>query len=180
MKIVIQNYFFSLVILFIFYTNNNVFGKELIIKNDDDIFNYFYESIQNISDNEIIIKLVDNYYDMSLLSVFIIDMSVYSNISFIGNANGTVFDYNEDKKGSFKVFITKNFSLKFENIIFENFNTKGYNDLYNILLDTSSDKFNVEFNNCTFRNNKEQLIGIASTYTNKVDSQIIFHQCNFL
>jgi len=180
MKIVIQNYFLLNFFLILFIVKN-VFGKEHIIKNDDfpDYDSKIGIYFQNIPEKEIALNFTEDYYDMTLLSVYTIDINLYSNITFIGNENGTIFDYKEGRKGVFGIYINKENYLKFENIIFENFSTNGQNNLLLFYIETYADKYNIEFNNCTFRNNKDQLISIISKFNSNMESRITMNNCSF-
>eukprot|EP00833_Pecoramyces_ruminatium_P008288 jgi/Orpsp1_1/1182320/evm.model.c7180000080817.1 len=171
-----------LILLYFFIIYKKVYAKEFYIKNNDSDFYNLQSIIQNNQDNDdLILYFVDSYYDMTS-TPYTIDIVMSSNISIIGNKNGTVFDYNNDKKGRFVIkYNSKGITFKIENIIFENFNPNGINQTEIILITSSSDDFFFILNNCTFKNNQHSLF--RSTVTCNIDSttepKIIFNNCNF-
>eukprot|EP00833_Pecoramyces_ruminatium_P013753 jgi/Orpsp1_1/1187785/evm.model.d7180000060165.1 len=151
-----------LLCIFIFFSllfYNTVYSKEFYIKNDNDFKDLTHIINDNQNDNELIIHLIDNYYDMSVLP-YTIDMSIITNISFIGNKNGTIFDYKRDKKGRmiFNIINNKGETIKFENIIFENFNPDGVYEIEILLINAISDNYFFIVNNCTFQNNDYRIL----------------------
>ncbi|ORY21775.1 hypothetical protein LY90DRAFT_676120 [Neocallimastix californiae] len=114
---------------------------------------------------------------------FTIDIPVQSNISFIGNKNGTVFDYKHDKRGRliFNYSTNKGETVKMENIIFENFNSFGITFTEILLVFATSDNFYFIINNCTFRNNENRIFRSEITCEERSHSEpsIVFNNCNF-
>eukprot|EP00833_Pecoramyces_ruminatium_P018319 jgi/Orpsp1_1/1192351/evm.model.d7180000092518.1 len=160
-------------------------AKEFIIHNNDYSFtniNYIVNNYQD--DNELILNFVDTYYDMRSLNIYSVEVNVNTNILFIGNKNGTKFDYNNDRLGRFIfIFNNKNLSVNIENIIFENFDTNGV-DLIGVqilLINTYKCNFHFIMNNCVFENNKYRLIDLVTTCTNEnqLEPQILFKNINF-
>ncbi|ORX64425.1 hypothetical protein BCR32DRAFT_273116 [Anaeromyces robustus] len=77
------------------------------------------------------------------------DIQISFNISFIGNENGTIFDYNNKLNGSFifTFFQNQGELLKFENITIKNY---PYNNNNIIDIIVKSDNFFIFFNHCYF------------------------------
>jgi len=178
-------FIYLVVYIFIIFTKTIVFTKEIII-NHDNFYNL--KNIINASQNdgEIVLKFVENYYNMTYLN-FDTEITVLSNISFIGNDNGTIFDYNNKRRGAlnFKFVDTgeKIKYLNFHNIIYENLMEKdvSFYGINVITIQTYTDKVSININNCTFRNNHGntfQLISkcMKTTYENP---SIVFNNCTF-
>ncbi|OUM69524.1 hypothetical protein PIROE2DRAFT_2622 [Piromyces sp. E2] len=125
------------------------------IKNDEDYYQKIIDIVNNYQyENELILYFDDDYYILSNFE-YRVDIIILSNISFIGNKNGTIFDYGNDRRGEFYfTFIEeKGHKVKFENIIFSNYITTntvyyGYPVIY---IYSKSYLFFVEINNCTFQ-----------------------------
>ncbi|ORX81129.1 hypothetical protein BCR32DRAFT_293444 [Anaeromyces robustus] len=158
---------------------------KIIIRNGD----YNYLNLKsfikdNQYDGELILKFIDNYYDMTVHG-FELTINVESNISFIGNINGTVFDFNYDRRGQFLIqcIRDKGDKLTFENIIFENYRPNegiisGASILY---INSFYINFYIIFKNCTFRNTFHNIISI-DTNCGKQDNyepNLIITNCNF-
>ncbi|OUM57725.1 hypothetical protein PIROE2DRAFT_17194 [Piromyces sp. E2] len=115
---------------------------------------------------------------------FTYDVTVHSNISLIGNKNGTVFDYKNDKKGRliFHYYDNKGAIIKMENISFENFNSSGLTEIDIIILYSSTDNIFFIVNKCNIKNNNYRFIRIYYTCNTPSHSNpsIIFNDCNFI
>jgi len=171
--LLIINYYISL-------TFNNVKAKEITIKNDENFHNLNNILRENINeDDHLILNFVDSYYNMELLNDYGIDITVLSNISFIGNKNGTIFDYRNNYKGAFKIILNKESIIKVENIIFENFNTQGF--VHAMKLDIFFPNFKIIISQCTFRYNHHAFFAINFEYPQLFHSEnnINFNDCNF-
>ncbi|ORX56027.1 hypothetical protein BCR36DRAFT_280853 [Piromyces finnis] len=158
-------------------------AKLIKVKNNDDNFYNLKNLINNNQDEELIINFVDDYYNMTLIEAFSIDISLINNVSLIGNINGTVFDYNhQGRKGPFKFSTEYNYSLTFENIIFTNFNQELESFVYILAITSKTEQFHVYINNCSFKNNNYDLIllNFTSSKKIKVDPQIQFNNTEFI
>jgi hypothetical protein len=100
---------------------------------------------------------VDDYYDLTKLLHYSIDVSVTTNITLIGCEKKTIFDYKNNKKGVLLFTLTgfKKDSVRIENIIFENYYTfdVGYNEINLFYLKAVYNTFYFHIKNCIFRNN---------------------------
>ncbi|OUM68730.1 hypothetical protein PIROE2DRAFT_3415 [Piromyces sp. E2] len=152
--------------------------------------NYYLENIIKESQNEgeLILKFENASYNMKDLE-YATEFNVETNITFSGNKDGTIFDYNNFKRGKFYIsFSTKNNNnnkiiVKFENIIFRNY-SGGDNyrtkDLYMILITLKIRiDINIVFENCTFSNNSQDLINFNNFNVSKV-YVIKFEECKFI
>ncbi|OUM67173.1 hypothetical protein PIROE2DRAFT_5440 [Piromyces sp. E2] len=133
-----------------------IHAKETIIE-IKDIYNYENVIIENIkSEESLVLKFNEKYYDVSDLPKIRSDITVTSNVTFSGNLDGTVFDF-KNKKDKFMVFsFLKNNSgnkVKFENIIFKNFGGDEDDSSNMIYINFESDENYLEFENCTFIDN---------------------------
>ncbi|ORX45341.1 hypothetical protein BCR36DRAFT_358228, partial [Piromyces finnis] len=161
------------------------FSKEIYISFNDENFNNLKDIINDnqVSNEGLVLYFNDSYYDMTNLP-YTIDITVNSNISFIGNKNGTVFDYKGDKKGRliFNYFDNKERKIKIENISFENFNNFGIIDIEMIILNTKSDNIFLTFDDCIVRNNNYRFLRIdyACNMPSHSEPSIIFNNCEFL
>jgi len=180
-------FYIDFVILLIFISRS--FQKEFIIKNDTNL-----DKLQTIvndnqsNDDELVLRFVDPFYNMRSLE-YSIEFTVLSNITFIGNPNGTIFNYNNYNRGTFKfTFSQKNYdkTLKMENIIFEEFAHKNNNNMYNKdyhIINVVSHFFEFRFiiQNCTFRNNKLNILSVSVAKNNSYynDTSVYINQCNF-
>ncbi|OUM69523.1 hypothetical protein PIROE2DRAFT_2621 [Piromyces sp. E2] len=160
------------------------YGKTLIIRNNDDNF-YNLNNVINIYQNskELILNFVDDYYDMSIFSNKF-ETTVISNISFIGNEKGTVFDYNFDCFGVYQFTFLNNLGnfVKFENITFKNFifPNGSVNAINFIYIVSKVENFYLIFNNCNFMNFQNKIFDFnVSTKNINNDSNFIFNNCNF-
>jgi len=178
MKVMIRYYYLFFILVY-FRWIIKADGKEIIIKNNDEIFIKIHQ-LFHLQDN-ITLKFVDEYYDFSKIEATIIDLPLHSNLELLGNAKGTVFDFKKSNKGSFNMSIFEDVSFKVENIIFENYASFKDDSLYLYLITIESGKYNIEFNHCTFRNNEQQLITTISKKNNEIKEipQIKFNNCNF-
>ncbi|OUM63852.1 hypothetical protein PIROE2DRAFT_9521 [Piromyces sp. E2] len=182
---IINNIFVFFIISLSFYCIR-IYGTEFIIKNnlyDDKYFDSFETIGNNFYEEELVFKFEESYYDFSNLKKINFEFKFNKetkNIYFIGNKNGTIFDFKSGKGGSFFINGINANSIKIENIIFNNYNQRGQNHMYlfaiNVIYDTT-----VYINNCTFQNNDFELIGI-NTWSNKIkesEPRIIINNCNF-
>ncbi|OUM68069.1 hypothetical protein PIROE2DRAFT_4353 [Piromyces sp. E2] len=157
----------------------NTNAKEVIIKNDDN-FPYLFDILNDYQiENELILNFVDTYYNMELLNVYTLDVTMISNISLIGNINGTIFDYGKKYKGTFQIIINKENTLKIQNIIFENFYTQDV--VHCIKINAKVPNFKIIISNCTLRNNDHSFFAFDLDYPQQVenDFHILFSNCNF-
>jgi len=144
------------------------------------------EVINSQNDKNVTIRFVDDYYDMTLLP-FSIPMTVNTNVIFLGNENGTVFDYKNNFRGVFDFTFIKYANLctiKIQNIIFENFSTNfvEYTGVQTFYIKSYIHDFQLIYTNCTFRNNKYSLFHMDIFYESKNYEkfpQIVMENCNF-
>jgi len=169
-----------LFILFFLYYLLKIFAFEYQVKNDTefDTFASFVNGHQN--SGELILNFVDDYYDFSLFPSTI-DITVQSNITFVGN--GTVFDYGKVPKGRLLLtYPPKGYlSVSFKNIIFNNYGSTGLYDVEMMMINVHSDNYYFKFDNCTFQNSDYRLLRIDTeihkwTHTHP---SIILNNCNF-
>jgi len=168
-----KNFIFMYIIsiLFILINNGKVFGKDFYVRNNDTLFkdlnSFFIKNNQNY--DQIVLYFVDNYYNMTELP-YSIEISVNSDIYFIGSGNETVFDYDGKKYGRliFNIYNLKEYKIKFENIILRNYyaDVRG---IQMITLITRTIKYNFEINNCIFEDNMYTILHF-SAYTNHQDN----------
>ncbi|OUM66935.1 hypothetical protein PIROE2DRAFT_5795 [Piromyces sp. E2] len=173
-------YLFIHVILFFFI--DITFEKEITIKNHDENWNNLKNVINdNQNDEELILRFVDNYYTVYYDNIFSsIELMITGNVSFIGNENGTVFDFLDNIIGyNIQYLRNKGDVVKFEKIIFKN-SLVGFSTKYSIPLfaiRASTDYFNLIFSNCTFEDNKAPIMSVdittskstASTYSVQIN-----------
>ncbi|OUM62264.1 hypothetical protein PIROE2DRAFT_11522 [Piromyces sp. E2] len=146
-----------------------IYAKVFSVKSNDTSFYDFHGFLTSNQQQNNVLELYfeDDYYDISLLDYYY-DTTVESNISIIGNQNGTVFDYNNNKRGRliFNFLSNKGYTLKIKNIIFENFDSMGSAELEFLMINSlKSDKFFLIIENCTFQNNYHRLFKIHFSCT---------------
>ncbi|ORX57107.1 hypothetical protein BCR36DRAFT_395258 [Piromyces finnis] len=176
------NIFYLFFILFF----GNALLKVIPIRNNDNSFTNILNILkENENDKELILKFEDYRYDMRELD-FAIEHNVKYSIIFSGNKNGTIFDYGSNIKGKFRFYFVENRKeiIKFENIIFENFNNEGYNanGIFMLLFSFKfKNTYNIIFENCTFKNNSQDIINFSFEVLNINDGKptITFNRCNF-
>jgi len=129
------------------------------------------------------LKFFDDYYDFSFVNDQV-KFEVLSNITFIGNKEGTIFDYTYIKNVNIIIqfLISNGNTVKFENITFQNYH-QDVNRIGIMLLTVSSktDNFLVKFENCNFLNNSYPLMQLDVSYnkeTNK-EAYYVVDNCNF-
>jgi len=181
-----NNYFIVGLYLLILFFLIKIKAKEIIIHNEDENFFNLINVINNNQNdnNELVIRLVDDYYNMTE-QVYNIELSLMSNVSIVGNENGTVIDYNKERRGGFLIAYSRNKwdKFTFKNLIFENYSTNGA-DLQGIQIISVFSKVSniqVSLENCVFRNNDYRLFHALVT-NNKIMNdkpQVIFKNCVF-
>jgi len=180
MKPMIRIIFFIFLLLF----NLKIYAKEIIVEfNSTNFFELGSLIKNNQNDGNLVLLFEDDYYDMSVINtVSAVDISVNSNISFIGNKNGTVFDYNYGKIGGFKFDFSrlKNDTVKFENITFKKYKEKVISQgMTTLTVFSSTDNYNMIFNNCNFIENEYVILNIVLTCKKTSNPFIFFNNCNF-
>ncbi|KAG4092818.1 hypothetical protein H8356DRAFT_950126 [Neocallimastix lanati (nom. inval.)] len=164
-----------------------IFTKEFIVSNNSNDINNIWTIIKNnqVENKELIFRFNEDYYDMSLNKEYTNELNVISNVSFIGNINGTIFDYNRLRKGTIYFILNefKRVAIKIENIIFQNFYIGDYYaaGVFLIASYSNHNNFNIIFNNCTFRNNDQLLLSLTMfcDYRTTENPTYIFNNCNF-
>jgi len=179
-------YSIILIILFLIFIGK-VKSLELIIRNNDPIFPNLNEVLDyNQNNNELILRFVDDYYDLTKLLHYSIDVSVTTNITLIGCEKKTIFDYKNNKKGVLLFTLTgfKKDSVRIENIIFENYYTfdVGYNEINLFYLKAVYNTFYFHIKNCIFRNNIHTIgqIEVENHNLKYIKSpQVVIENCEF-
>jgi len=163
------------------------YGKQITIKSSDLGWEYDLGSIINKDqgDGELIVYFPDNEYNMGSLNFNGIIINVEKQVTFLGNDNGTIFNYNYNRSGTFSVSITnKDVLFKMENIIFEKYRNDRASDGVQIMfLRTYSDDFQFLVKNCTFRDNDYKLFRIDVRVTKNYKKNwpyILFDHCKFM
>ncbi|ORX54261.1 hypothetical protein BCR36DRAFT_410804 [Piromyces finnis] len=168
------------------------YGKRISIKNEDFSEDFKLDEIinNNQHEDELIIYFGDPVYDMSLLW-FNININIINKVTFLGNENGTIFNYNYTKRGCFFISINSVDSNKgelftLENIIFKNYSVGGVatDGVQIMFVRGYSDKFQFLVKNCTFTENEYKLFRIdVRCSVNKNDNNapfVLFDHCNFI
>jgi len=173
---------------YIIFKLTRIQSKSVIIKSDE---NYIYlkdiiKNNQNDNNNELILEFVDDYYDMlkySDFKIFNTEISVQSSIIFKGNSNGTIFDYKNDYFGNIHMsYEEKNKMLvKFENIIFKNYNPSSQYRVGFVNVITHTNDFQLQFINCTFVDVvvNSLVVHLDPGKLFQVDPQIVYNNCKF-
>jgi len=161
--------------------------KEIIMRNNDDNINTLHNIINNNQNGEgLIINFVDDYYLFDDNVTYRYEISIFYDITIIGNKNGTTLDFNNGRRGAFGFRVSKNAGevITFENIIFKNYKANMLEPgLEMIRVQATSDKFKLIINNCTFQNTIYTPIYVESkfnTLDNYDDLRVIFNNCNFM
>ena len=143
----------------------------------------------NQDDEELIVYFVDDVYDMSVLPADTLLINVINKVKFLGNENGTVFNYNYDRNGIFKVSINsvdrdRGELFTLENIIFEKYkNDRASDGIQIMFVVATSDNFQFLVKNCTFRDNDFKLFRIDVQVTKNYKNNwpyILFDHCKFM
>eukprot|EP00833_Pecoramyces_ruminatium_P012914 jgi/Orpsp1_1/1186946/evm.model.d7180000054311.2 len=122
---------------------------------------------------------------MTLLQYDNCGITLQNSIKFIGNENGSIFDYkgNHNKELLFLYSRSNGVSVTFENIIFENYSLYIIpSDSFSVIIfNIFSLNFNALFKNCIFRNNNGRLIhiGITMNYEPSENNKFTFSNCTF-
>ena len=163
-----------------------VYSKKISIKYQDNNWNSLRSVINNNqNDGELILRFVDNYYHLKFENVnSLMDISVNANIKFIGNENGTIFDYDYENHSFDLAFDrVKEYTVSFENIIFQNFKHTSLGEGVAVLLvQSQSNYFNLVLENCTFRDNLNSVLyfDVFNKKEAKDDYSILINNCRFM
>jgi len=185
MKIIKNIFDIFIILLSICYVTIN--ANEIIIKNKLNRENKeYFESIAQLVQirhyEEFVFKFEEDYYDFSdwpSVNLVLKFNEEAKHISFIGNKNGTVFDFKRSQSGSFFIQTPGALSIKMENITFRNFDLTGQMLLYLIVFFPGENTY-LNINNCTFENNYYALFSIVSqALTKEKESLITISNCNF-
>ncbi|OUM59932.1 hypothetical protein PIROE2DRAFT_14410 [Piromyces sp. E2] len=178
----------TLVLFFIFFCISicKIHAKEIVLENDSISFFNLAATVKDFQ-NDGNLKLIfkDDYYDMSMIYTnSSVDISVNSNISFIGSKNGSVFDFKKNKLGAFNISFarTKIDTVRFENITFTNYREKVLSDqgMSLMTINSSADKYNLIFENCNFTENNFILFDINFACKKTTNPLFSFNNCNFM
>ncbi|OUM66487.1 hypothetical protein PIROE2DRAFT_6329, partial [Piromyces sp. E2] len=157
-------------------SSSSIQGRIVTIKSEDFI----------VEDNKIDKNCyrIDEVYDMSMLW-HDYQLNIIRNVKFLGNENGTIFNYNHDRRGVFQVTVNKDVKFfQIENIIFENYVVENATDgiqIFFFIID--SDKLQIISKNCTYRENKQNLFRIDISSSKNHDKKVpyvLFDHCNFM
>jgi len=169
--------------IFIYYINLSL-AKEIIIKNDiNNFYNIRNLIVENQNDDHLILNFIDGYYNFTTFTNQI-NFEVMSNITFVGNKEGTIFDYTNNKNGYiFLQFLENNgYVVTFQNITFQHYhediNIKG---IMIIIVFSKTDNFLVKIENCNFINNSYPLLYLEVSYNKETNKEpfYIVDNCNF-
>jgi len=182
-----RNFQFILYIVYAILIIIVSYGKRITIKSSDFGWKYDLGSIINRDqgEGELTVYFPDEEYNMSVLNFDTIIVNVEKKVTFLGNENGTIFNYKYDRRGPFSVSISKKAELfKMENIIFEKYKNDRASDGVQIMfLHTYSDDFQFLVKNCTFRDNDFKLFRIDVQVTKNYKNNwpyILFDHCKFM
>lgn len=132
---------------------------------------------------KIVLNFKENYYFLRHGQSN--DITVSSNIHFIGNKNKTVLDFSNGEYTNMRFIINPTESEKlyvyFENIIFKNFNKIiPFETEFSLMFIASNDNYQVHFENCIFENNNLPILSSSGSLKRNHDFyQIIFNNCEF-
>ncbi|ORX82804.1 hypothetical protein BCR32DRAFT_292364 [Anaeromyces robustus] len=176
-----NKYLFLFYILFIFIYEK-IYSKKVIIKNEEDFQNLSSILVNHQVDSELTVYFSNDYYDMTTLDYFSMDISVSTNLILIGKENGTVFDYKNRYKCEmiFSFYSEKENLLRFENIIFQNYYANG-DGVQVVKAQAYTNNYQVQFYNCTIRNNDYPFMAIIhfDTSIEKTKPDVLFENCYF-
>ncbi|OUM65922.1 hypothetical protein PIROE2DRAFT_6993 [Piromyces sp. E2] len=171
-------------------------SKDIIIHNNDSNFLNIENVVKSQNDKEITLRFVDDYYDMSLLD-FSIPILVTSNFIFLGNENGTIFDYKNNfrERSGIQAFYIKSYTRDFQmiitNCIFRNHKYSLFQ--FDVFYESQNNNNNkqvlpqIVIENCDFYNNIYKMIAITHNSsefrlisTNYLDLILNFNNCRFV
>ncbi|OUM63856.1 hypothetical protein PIROE2DRAFT_9525 [Piromyces sp. E2] len=142
--------------------------------------------MKNNQNDKLILDFVDDYYDMFRFkehNIYNTEITIQSSIIFKGNSNGTIFDYKNNYYGNIHMSCEKKELLvKFENIIFKNFDPSSQHRVGIVTFMSAIDDFQLQFYNCTFIN---IIVNNLVLHLNPViiypveKPQILYDKCNF-
>jgi len=184
MKILNQYLYLFEIYIIGLYFYIKVYSKEIIIHNKSENFYNIQDIINNNQDDNIlIVRLVDDHYDMSDMG-FCMELSIISDVIILGNTNGTILDFNYSKKGQIRFNYSSNNSVRLENLIFQHYSTNhelvhGSQIIY-IYSPTNKVQFNMH--SCIFRDNDFRLIQYDISSANQIQSyaQSTISNCTFM
>jgi len=158
MKNTIYHLFYILYIWLIFQEIKGTYGEEYKIKNDkssNNLLKLINNSNSQNNNEPLELKFEDSVYDIEKFdssTKLLID--VCRNITFTGRDNGTVFRIKEKKNTYFhlrKSISNEKYSfIKFENIIFENYEKSEFYHLF--YSEIQEHQYQLIINNCSFKN----------------------------
>jgi len=172
---------FSVILLMI----TKIKAIEISIRNDDKIHNINNIIFKNQIDKKLTLNFIDQYYDMTKFP-YLIDIISLTDISLIGNSNGTVFDFKNDRIGLIKITHDGNGeTIVIKNIIFKNFFNKEFirtkSELSLINLTSPSDNFFFVLSNCTIQNSYHCIMyfDVTTSISTHDNPSIVIENCNF-
>ncbi|KAL6588586.1 hypothetical protein U3516DRAFT_862780, partial [Neocallimastix sp. 'constans'] len=180
----LNKYLFKICIIALYFYIK-AYSKEIIIRNKSENFNNIIEVINsNQIDDKLIVRLVDSYYDMSVLN-YNIEFSIITDVIIIGNENITTLDYGYDRRGQIRFNYSSN---KFETVRLENLRFQHYSTNHEfiqgaqiIYIFSTTNKFRFDMENCIFSDNLYRLIqyDIISTSQSQSYIQSSISNCTF-
>eukprot|EP00833_Pecoramyces_ruminatium_P011277 jgi/Orpsp1_1/1185309/evm.model.c7180000093178.1 len=156
----------------------------IMMKND-------IESIQNmvniinkqLSSTDVIVEFDNNNYNIDCDGKN--HFYIHNSLTF-SSKNNTIFNFQDSRKGSFYIHFSAGLVDKkvvFQNITFFNYNYEYDNNSNLIIIDTedTTNRYTVEFNNCTFNSIKGLIsnIKIICLISTQSTPQILFNNCKF-
>ncbi|OUM63855.1 hypothetical protein PIROE2DRAFT_9524 [Piromyces sp. E2] len=110
---------------------------------------------------------------------------IKSPIILRGKSTGSVFDYKNNFFGNTYLYfdLKKGTSVKYENIIFKNYNPSSQQRVGIVTVISHSDDFHLQFYNCTFINviDNNLVVNINPSNIYPIEKpQILYDKCNFL
>ncbi|OUM58115.1 hypothetical protein PIROE2DRAFT_16696 [Piromyces sp. E2] len=175
------------IFLFVLLLVNDIFSYEIKIKNDEESMENFVSIINEISKTflyeEIKIILEDEYYYIPHKGRNI--FNIQSNVIFYSE-KGSVFDFQNTDKGEISFLFNsqaQDKKLIFKNITFCNYyNIEKMAYLLYFKISLAYDNYRIEFDNCTFKNNRGLILNFSHTCIKSIQSepQVYFNNCTFI
>jgi len=175
--------FVHLIYLLIYYYNFilKICSIDIILKNEELSMEEFALSTKNFSED---IRVICNEPIYYISPYGRNKMNIQSNIFFYSE-NGTIFDFQNFYKTSLQAdFDIADKKIIFKNIIFYNYNDNLLEGQYIVTVLTTTDRFQVQFDNCTFIDNQSTLLNAKYRYTKLTTTQlephVLFKDCRFM
>lgn len=162
-----------------------IYSLDVVINNDENTMYNIADNINKQSVNNEI-RMIFNDERYKIPSVGKNTFYVQNNLNFYSE-KGAIFDFQGLDKGTIHFHfnnILPNRKVTFQNIIFDNYNgySTGGHLIYLGGFDDESNRYTIEFKNCTFNNIKNLLFNTELRCTKALQTtpQMIFNNCKFL